>query len=521
MKGYPLTRSPAAQCMAVALLAALVLLALSQLHDIDHLYVAGQPIGLNDQAGYITTARWFADTGELRSHLIYPAYVDEPRWRLYMPGQYCALAAAYKAFGDHPWTWRVPALVSFVLASVGVFLIGRRLFDGMAGWVAAVLFMLLPANGAFAFTAMPQLPFIALGVGSFCAFCYLPARRRALWVPLLLVPPFLIRETGALLVIPMAWLSMGQDGSGRVRRAGPALFALVGSVMALATVLAWQIGSGKGALPLTMALTGGFNYPDAFAEPVSATLAELAVKLPRYAARNLSVLLSNATSRWMSVEPVLALILLAATGLLHSAKRLAIGVVGLLVVTLAMVTFFYEWQAFRGTRSVLFVYPLCALAAAPVLGHWIAHTRARTGKGRIGRLSYLLFLLPAVLWSARGAEAMAQGMRSTYGARTIECLDQVAIDRERLFVSPFEISLDYTLANYPIRWSFVPLNARTLRLVDSKHEIGTLIIRPDQLTAPMAKALHKLQFLPGPSFTFEIHKKQTREYLVFHRPAGN
>ena len=58
---------------------------------------------LNDQLGYVTTARWLADTGELRSHLIYPAHLEDPRWRLYLPGHYVALAASFREAGTTAW----------------------------------------------------------------------------------------------------------------------------------------------------------------------------------------------------------------------------------------------------------------------------------------------------------------------------------------------------------------------------------------------------------------------------------
>ena len=509
-----LLRSPALGSALVALLAVLVLLTLAQLQDLDRLHVGGQTLGLNDQIGYITTARWFADTGELRSHLIYPAYVDEPRWRLYMPGQYCVLAAAYKAFGDHPLTWRLPALVSFVMASVGVFLIGRRIFSGAAGLVAAILFMLLPINGAYAFTAMPQLPFCAAGVLSFCAFCYLPERTRAFWVPLLLVPPFLFRETGALLVIPMAWLSMHP---GRASRVGRLLASVGGSMVLLAAVLAWQIHSGKGSLPLDVALTEGFNYADAFSPAGAASLAELLGALPSYALRNLSTMLSSATSRWMAFEPLIVMLLAAILGLLHSPKKLACAVMCLLVVALSLVTFLYEWNAYRGTRTVLFVFPLCAVVAAPVLLGWLESLRERVRFSYARRLPHFLALLLGILWSSRGAQAMARGMGPAHGARTLEWLEKLPIDDSRLFVSPYEISLNYVHAHYPIRWSFVPANVRTLRLLDSTHEIGTLIIRSDQLDLPMAKAIRRLKFVPGQTFKFQT-AGQLREYLVFNRP---
>lgn len=64
---------------AIALSASLVLLVLALVYPIQEFYVTRNAVMSNDQVGYITTARWLADTGELRSHLIYPAHVREPR----------------------------------------------------------------------------------------------------------------------------------------------------------------------------------------------------------------------------------------------------------------------------------------------------------------------------------------------------------------------------------------------------------------------------------------------------------
>ena len=77
---------------------------------------------------------------------------------------------------------------------------------------------------------MPQMPFIAVGVLSLYAFSVLPERWRFAWVPLLLIPPFLFRETGSLLVIPMVLIAMH---AGRLGRLGSSLTAGVGAVGSL------------------------------------------------------------------------------------------------------------------------------------------------------------------------------------------------------------------------------------------------------------------------------------------------
>ena len=120
---------------------------------------------LNDQIGYITTARWLADTGELRSQLVYPASFGD-RWRIYMPGHYWALATSYLVLGDLPLTWLLPRLLGFAVATLCVFLTGCRLYDTRSGAVAAALFAAFPANIFLAFTSMSEQTFIAAATSS-------------------------------------------------------------------------------------------------------------------------------------------------------------------------------------------------------------------------------------------------------------------------------------------------------------------------------------------------------------------
>jgi hypothetical protein len=504
--------------LCVALCALAVLGALAQVYETDNLYVEGQGFGFNDQAGYITTARWLADTGELRSHLIYPAYVTEPNWRLYMPGQYYALASAYTLFGDHPLAWRAPALLSFILSAVGVFLIGRRFFGNAEGLVAAGIFMALPANGLFAFVAMPQSPFIASAVLSFCVFAYLPHRTRAFWVPFLLIPPFLMRETGALLVIPMAVLCLR---GGRFGALASGAIAAGGSVLMLSALLAIQTASGKGALPLSWVLSGSFNYANAFPRVLDPSAWEWVSGLAQNALRNFGVISANAELRWQAVEPILILMALAVIGLFNPKRRLALATVGLVISVTGLMTFLYDWNDYRGTRSLLFTFPLCAIAAAPVLVRWITAAGKKLASGPAGRLGTILpwglAIGLTVAWSVRVAQGFAEAVNSEYGAGAVELLETIDVQQDKLLVSPFNISLDYVVAHYPIRWSFVPENPRTLLLLDSIHEIGTFIIRNDQLSYAKVQILDKLGFRFQQKFGFKS-TAGTATYWIFQRP---
>ena len=449
---------------AVALAASLWLLALTSTYRIDRFYVAGQTLMSNDQVGYLTSARWLAETGELRSHLIFPAHVREPRWRLYMPGHYFTLAAGHVLFGDGPIAWRMPALVSFVLSAVGVFLIGLRFFDRASGAVAALLFILFPMMNAFAFTAMPQLPFTAACVAAFCIFAWLPERLRLFFMPALLAGPFLFRETGAFLVIPMALVSLMSGGQ---RRWAGTLAAVLGSVLVLYALLAWQIDSGKSSLPLD---GSRFNYDNAFPPNSSpAAIEERLKSLGENVSRNVASLARHAERHDAVFVTLAAMSLLAIAALARGIRDpLALGSALLFLTMLVVMTVFYTWAFFRGVRALLFTFPFLAVSVAPVL---------TILKGR-------LWVIPAIVLAALsylGNARLGSRIEPDAGMRAVERLESLRLDDEGLMIGPTALSLDYVLRRYPLRWSFIPANDETLTLLAETHPVGTIILRESDL----------------------------------------
>ena len=110
--------------LGVVVLGVLLLVLQSGPFHLDQLHVDD----LNDQVGYITTARRWVETGHLSSHLVYPAYVEQESFRFYMPGHYAALAFAYLLGGDGPLVWRMPGMISFVVIGLGVYVAATRLY---------------------------------------------------------------------------------------------------------------------------------------------------------------------------------------------------------------------------------------------------------------------------------------------------------------------------------------------------------------------------------------------------------
>jgi 4-amino-4-deoxy-L-arabinose transferase-like glycosyltransferase len=456
-------------------------------YPLRQFYVAENHIMSNDQVGYITTARWLAETGELRSHLIRPAFVREPTSRYYMPGHYYVLAAGDRLFGPGPVAWRIPGMVSFVVAAVGVFFIGRRSYGRLEGVTGALLFILFPPLVAFAFTAMPQLPFLAAGVLVFAVFAYLPARARPWLVPALLVIPFLLRETGALLLIPMALIVLGDHR----RRWLVSSAVALSSFALLSVVLQWQRALGK--IPRPLHNFGTLNYENAFPPPsppltldrvlevldlnVSGNIVALGAHLDRLDPGHVSLAVAAA---------------LAALALVKGARRdasgnrdlLALGAGLLFFVVAAVITTLYTWEFYRGLRAVLFTIPLVAVSLAPGLVSGLRWLKRRI-EGRLpapfGLLPTLLLLGALLAGAHRGSRALARDFDPTAGQRAVKLLESLNLDHRGVLVAPFDVSLDYVLRHYPLRWSFVPRNTRTLRLLAETHPVRTVIMREDEL----------------------------------------
>jgi hypothetical protein len=467
---------------AVALSASLVLLALAPVYRIEHFYVSYQTIMSNDQVGYLTTARWLADTGELRSHLIYPAHVREPMWRLYMPGQYYVLAAGHLLFGDGPIAWRLPAMLCFVLSAVAVFLIGRRFHGRSSGVIAALLFMAFPPITAFAFTAMPQLPFTAANVTAFCVFSYIPARWRVLLVPILLTGPFLFQETGSFLVIPMALVSLGAGGK---REWGRVLAATGCSVLYLYALLHWQFATGKGVIQMD---GSGFNYANAFPPPEPPTTMSRYVQLLYDNLwSNIAALEQHASRPAQVFGPFMVMCGLALLAILRGVKwsppgirdALALGSALLFVTMVSVVTVFYTWALYRGLRTLLFTFPFLAVSAAPSLVSFLERwtRRVETRFSRPITFVPTWLFMGTVLWIAYwGNQELARRIRPIQGIRAVERMESLGIDESGVLVAPADLSLNYVLRHYPIRWSFIPGNDETFKLLAEKHRVQTVIL---------------------------------------------
>ena len=218
---------------------------------------------LIDQVDYVTGARTLLRTGSWDSSLIFPSLAGQPYTRnsYYLPGHFLLLAASYLCFGYGTVQSILPCVVSFVLTPPLIYLAARRLWDRRSGWLAAVVFWMVPFHVFFSLTAMCELTFVAMGALAICAFVYVPDRWKVVAGPFCLVPPFLCRESGAVLVLVMAALVYA-----RSRRLRDSVLLVVLSVVLLGAILKSPVGRGRPSFAASNFVQhGGERYRDALA----------------------------------------------------------------------------------------------------------------------------------------------------------------------------------------------------------------------------------------------------------------
>jgi hypothetical protein len=170
---------------------------------------------------------------------------------------------------------------------------------------------------------------------------------------------------------------------------------------------------------------------------------------------------------------------------------------------------------------MLFTLPLIAVSLAPLVIAALQKLR----RGIEGRLPTPFGLVPAILLLGallaaqyRDSRALAEGFDPTAGRRAVELLESLDLDHRGTLVTPFDVGLDYVLRHYPLRWSFVPRNTRTLRLLAETHPLQTVIMREDELRGrrpAYRQALRDIGLLRGREIPHPFRRGVT--LVVFER----
>lgn len=478
---------PAAAAPGSALVPTLVLLGIALallslqlgLVGLGELHLYGLAHSLNDQAAYVDAARHFFEDGSVDTGAIYPSTLqqDYARRFLYMPGHPVAIGAAMRVLGSGPLAWLAPSVFGYLLSVLGVYAVARRRLPGAGALAAGVAVATAPPLLIYAGTAMAELTYLGACTLALVAFSALPAKWRPWLGALVLVPPFLVRELGAFYAAPFAiWLLMdGPAGrAARLRRAG--VFSVL-SVLLLGALYRLPALSSKPNLLLhnLFAPDGDAKYANAFAVPdVERGLGDWLGALAERAGANVGELFGVLTAeplgfQALSLHLLLWPIVLAAVGWVRRPERRAIFAAHLALAapTLLFVFLLYRWEGFIGLRQLLMLWPFAALT----IGAWLeplpwCRTRGPVAIGLATLVCAVaqLATTPAVTGQTEDAEVVRSFLRN------------VQPDRERTVVAPFPFGSVYLMEGRPARWSFVPQNLETLRLLDEREPIGTALL---------------------------------------------
>jgi 4-amino-4-deoxy-L-arabinose transferase-like glycosyltransferase len=508
--GYPVAWL---DCLWVALAAIAVLAAGALRMDVSPLHVTA----LNDQIVYVSVARNLAERGVLDGNILYPATLWQGARRSFiqMPGQMLALAASFKLFGFGTLQALLPSLAAYVGSAVCLFWIGARRYSRASGLLASAWMMAVPAQLYFAFTAMAETTLVAAALLALAGFLALPPAWRPAAGPLLLALPFICRETGALLVLPMIGAVATTPGWDRRRRLAAAGLCLAVAVAWLGAIAVSPLAAGRPSVfrANLLGATDRYVYYDAAGQQAfaAATAAELARGVAANVRRNLIIFWRGAFGKEPRLHWALALAGMVAC-LLVSGRRardgFALGAAAMTLAAVLLVVAFYSVAADRGMRVLLFTLPLGLLGLARAVeralppaapGAEPGPPRLPDGAGQpeLPRRSLRPFswgrswrwLAMAVLAAAglgagfRDAERELAAIASMDGwghGNVWQIESRVQPDDRLTLVAPWEISLDYAFWHHPVKWAFLPANGYTLDLLARATPIGTVLLPQPQ-----------------------------------------
>jgi hypothetical protein len=181
------------------------------------------------------------------------------------------------------------------------------------------------------------------------------------------------------------------------------------------------------------------------------------------------------------VGMVAAALLVAVSGLFRMRSDPFPVAAGLVVLaSLVSIVALYDAAGYKALRGAMFGMPLCGVALGGLLQRappiaQLEQTAAwrRAGFAALVALALLLAGRGSTLAAARGVTANDEAARD----RTAS-LEQLDHDDDTLLVAPWNLSLEYVVQHYPVRWSFLPANDATLDRLRVHYEIGTLVLLP-------------------------------------------
>lgn len=436
---------------------------------------------LNDQIVYIDAARHLLADGHLTTGIIYPSTLQQEYTSnyLYQPGHALLLAGTFALLGDGPIQAMLPNILAYLLSVMLVYAVSARLFNKQVAFVAAFLFAIAPVNILYALTAMSEATFVMAGLVAVYLFVLARGRWRNLLIPLVLIIPFLFRETGSLLVILLAALTLqNREHSNHLKL----LVAIIISVILLAGIQWGLLAPDRPSLMAQnlFAQAPADKYSNAFA-----TLnrpGELAGWFGLFEAKieqNLNVLFAVLGGDDGGLQAIfLHLMLWPAIGAGIVAfyfqglqRRFLQGYALCALVLFLLIITFYSVFGYVAVRQFLFLLPFECIALAIMLVNIMQRIDRRSKLSTLGAGIALIASLVALPLMARQVTANEHVMQAD-----ADFIRSLAPPFTSTLVMPYELVAGYFYQSFPVRWAFVPVNIKTLDLLHHKYPVGMMIL---------------------------------------------
>ena len=471
--------------------------------------LTGMRHSLNDQIGYITAAKNLIFKGYLETTTILPSTLGQKTRTkiLYVPGYFWALAGSFRLFGFNFWGSIFPSVLGYLITVVSVYLISLKLFNLKSAILASIGVMVFPFFLLYSVTAMAEMTVIASATLSFLIAVYLPNRHRWWLGAFLSVLPVFFRETSIIVCLPIAGL-IWNDSDKKQKATG--VFKFIGLTAILFILLMKGPLGGRPTL-LKANIFGGINeiYMDAlFSSNFNPPLKKYLLVVGHRFFDNLMYLLKDGSYSAESLTLKFALamsLLLFYRGIKHR-TTLTISVGSMAVVLLFAICSLYAVTGYRGLRVSLVLVPFMII----VTTGWLVQTNTTNIK------IYLLLALLAFTGLKKGFLEQIKDFeaRHTEEKESITFIDDLNVDKEKVLIAPLELALPWVLENYPVRWSFLPSNKETFKLLNNYQAVGTILLNSFEMVVK-SKLLEEL----GYKVTRELSFHGQKYYLYDFKAA--
>lgn len=436
---------------------------------------------MNDQVGYVTASRNLAEAGELEGSLYYPALIKYYKSHnlLYMPGNYYIRTLFFYIFGYSIFTAFLPNLLAFIGSVILLFLIANQIYNMKTAYFASILFSLFTPFVLYSFSAMIEIIFVFACLLSFYFFIKLPKKAKITFGGLTILFPFLIRESAVLMLPGYAIMILFENDEKRYLKAF--LFLGISVVLILLAKSISFISDIPPHFYLSLVNIRSL-YTDAYALGNTHLVLTDIINIALNNIYQNIIVFKAILATWplysLDFTFFLSMLSLSLACVIVTIKNREINksfAYFSIITALAVLSLIFSVQmyfvSYKGLRQLLFVVPFLL----SVISNAIISSKMRK------KVIFIALAMIFIVWSSLFYFSLKKFnkdfiMANAYDKKCNEFLDSIGVLNTKFFVAPHDISLDYVNLHYPIKWSFIPDNEETLKLLTDNYQVDMLII---------------------------------------------